>query len=263
MNITENIRRISTISMFQAPSSAKVTPVEIPPKCENIEIITGGKVLFEINGELKTFERGTIFWHLPGETTVWNTPKDAPYQCISIRVSTYDHPKRQVPRVSSWDSPEDLNKFTQEALESFHDDSIDQDVLFPYVYARVFWQAYYYTRRKPDPGYPPFLRKLLYLINKNPGRDLSMEILAETAGVSIPHIHTQFKKYIKMSPHRYILGRRLQKARNMLAGGSLSIKEISAECGFSNLESFYRAFKKYFDITPGDYRIKHTPYLNH
>jgi len=246
--------------MYQAPSHRQVHPVEIPPKSENIEIITNGKVFFEQNGTVKTFESGAIFWHLPGDYTIWNTPPDSPYQCLSIRVSTYDVPTRTVPRVTLWDTGDDLNKFAKEAIRSFHDDSIDQNVLFPYIYSRIYWQAYYYTRRKPDPDYPPFLRNILYYINRNPGRELTMEALAEISEMSIPHIHAQFKKNLGISPHQYILSRRLQRARNMLAGSSLSIKEISFECGFSNIESFYRAFKKYFEITPGDYRLKHMRY---
>ncbi len=246
--------------MYQAPSNRLVNPVEIPPKCENIEIITNGKIYFEQNGTVKTFEHGAIFWHLPGDYTIWNTPADDPYQCLSIRVSTYDFPKRTVPRITFWDSKDDLNKFSQEAIKSFHDDSIDQDVLFPYIYSRIYWQAYYYTRRKPDPDYPPFLRKILYYINQNLGNELTIEILADISEMSVPHIHAQFKKNLNTSPHQYILSRRLQCARNMLAGTGLTIKEISFECGFSNLESFYRAFRKYFNMTPGDYRLKHTPY---
>ena len=262
MYITENIRRISSVSLYQAPPHARVCPVTIPPKCENIEIITGGEVFFEVNGEFKPFQRGTIFWHLPGEQTVWKTTTEAPYNCLSIRVSTYDNPVRQIPRVTQWENDDDLAIFTVESLKSYHDDSIDHDVLYPYLYSKVFWQAYYFTRRKPDPEYPLFLRKLLDYINHNLSGDLSIDFLAQQSGMSVPYIHAQFKRYLDMSPHKYILNRRLQQARNLLAGSQLQIKELSEECGFANIESFYRAFHKYFNITPGDYRSKHTPHVS-
>lgn len=260
MSITANIRRISSVSLYQAPPSAMVNPVRIPEKCENIEVLTGGKVYFELNGSERVFEKGTIFWHMPGEFTIWKTTREAPYQCLSIRVSTREAPMRQIPRVSFWDRLDELDSFAANAVKSFHDDSIDRDILSPYIYTTLFWQAYYCTRRKPDPGYPQFLRKLLYYINNHLSDDISMDTLSSVSEMSIPYIHAMFKKHLGMSPHRHILSRRLQKARNMLAGSPLMIKEISAECGFENIESFYRAFKKYFRTTPGEYRQRNSPY---
>ncbi|MDD3119760.1 MAG: AraC family transcriptional regulator [Victivallales bacterium] len=262
MYITENIRQINSVSLYQAPDHARVQPVTIPPKSENIEIITGGEVFFDVNGSSRTFHRGAIFWHLPGEQTVWQTSRHAPYNCLSVRVATYDAPERRLPRVTFWENDDDLTVFTREALRSFHDDSIDRDVLHPYIYAKIFWQAYYYTRRKPDPDYPLFLRQLLDHINHHLAEDLSIDALAALSGVSVPCIHAQFRRHLNQTPHRYILNRRLQYARNLLAGSRLPIKELGAACGFANIESFYRAFHRCFDITPGEYRSRHRLHLD-
>ena len=262
MFVTDNLFNIKSISLYQAPPSAKVRPFTIPDRAEVIEIITGGKVFFELDGVRECHERGTIFWHLPGEHTVWDTPPDAPYNCLSIHVKTHQPFERRVPRITRWEDEEDLRQFIKHALRCFHDDSTDQAIFFPYVYAKIFWQAYYYTVRKPAPGYPPFLQKLIYHIYRNLEADLSVETLAELSGMSVPYIHSQFKKHLGTGPHQYVLNRRLQKARNLLAGSSLMIKEICAQCGFANIESFYRAFRRHFGLTPGEYRNKYTPYTN-
>lgn len=46
---------------------------------------------------------------------------------------------------------------------------------------------------------------------------------------------------------------RMQKAVRMLTSGTASMDDISAETGYANLSSFYRAFKKYYDCTPKEY----------
>lgn len=50
---------------------------------------------------------------------------------------------------------------------------------------------------------------------------------------------------------------RMQKAARMLMSKNVSMEDISAEIGFANLSSFYRAFKKYYDCTPKEYADLH------
>ena len=46
---------------------------------------------------------------------------------------------------------------------------------------------------------------------------------------------------------------RMQKAARMLTSGTASMEDISAETGFANLSSFYRAFKNFYNCTPKEY----------
>jgi len=262
MFITDNLKNIATIAMYQAPAVNQVTPFHIQDFTEVIEILTGGKVLWNEDGKITTYERGTMFWHLPGEHTVFQTTPEAPYNCITFHFKTHRQPERIVPRITAWDNEEELQQFIKNAMRYFHDDSTNLDIFFPYIYAQLYWQAYYYQIRKPAPSYPPFLQKLLYFIYRHLRENLSVERLAELSGMSVPYIHAQFKKNLGVGPHQYVLNRRLQKAKNLLAGSNMTIKAICVECGFENIESFYRAFRKHTDLTPGDYRNKFTPYTN-
>ncbi|RYG14646.1 MAG: AraC family transcriptional regulator [Chitinophagaceae bacterium] len=64
-----------------------------------------------------------------------------------------------------------------------------------------------------------------------------------------------------MSFYDYINGYRLQFASNLLKNPScnLRILDIAFEAGFNNKNSFYRAFKESFGITPNQYRESHEP----
>ena len=50
---------------------------------------------------------------------------------------------------------------------------------------------------------------------------------------------------------------RMQKAARMLTSQTASMEDISVETGFSNLSSFYRAFRKYYNCTPKEYATSH------
>lgn len=50
---------------------------------------------------------------------------------------------------------------------------------------------------------------------------------------------------------------RMQKAARMLTSQTASMEDISVETGFSNLSSFYRTFRKYYNCTPKEYATSH------
>ena len=66
-----------------------------------------------------------------------------------------------------------------------------------------------------------------------------------------------FKKETKMSMLEYLIDVRFRQAENLLGNSTLSIKEISNMCGFSDPLYFSALFKKYHKISPKDYRKKY------
>ena len=57
-----------------------------------------------------------------------------------------------------------------------------------------------------------------------------------------------------MSAQDYISSQRMKKAEQMLAGSDLTVKTISAECGFANEYYFSNFFKNYYGLSPSEYR---------
>ena len=77
----DHIVKLRSVSRFAAPNDRKVIPVIIPPNTECIEILTGGTLYFEVDGERRTFRKGAVFWHVSSEYTIWETPLNDPYRC--------------------------------------------------------------------------------------------------------------------------------------------------------------------------------------
>lgn len=63
-----------------------------------------------------------------------------------------------------------------------------------------------------------------------------------------------YKNNVGMPPHRYHLTQRLNMAAQLLSTTDMLIKDIAAECGFSNDKYFLVIFKKKFGLTPGNFR---------
>lgn len=84
--------------------------------------------------------------------------------------------------------------------------------------------------------------------------DLSLPMLAEQSGFSEIYLRQLFHKYQGVSPKQYIQALRMQKARQLLSEGTLPVTVIAAQCGFSSIHHFCRAFKEVNGQTPGEYR---------
>ena len=86
-------------------------------------------------------------------------------------------------------------------------------------------------------------------------KEISLNKLASVACLNNAYFLREFKKYFGVSPHQYIMQRRLNAAQNLLETTSNSIAEICFEIGYSDVTSFSKLFKKKFLLTPGEYRL--------
>jgi AraC family transcriptional regulator len=81
--------------------------------------------------------------------------------------------------------------------------------------------------------------------------------LTSIAKLSIGHFSKAFKKSFGMSPHNYVVERRLQHAERLLATGSLPICAIAVDCGFCDQAHFSRQFRRATGLTPAAWRRLH------
>ena len=90
-------------------------------------------------------------------------------------------------------------------------------------------------------------------------QDLDMASLAEVAGMSTYHFAHRFKETVGISPHAYVLSRRVGRGQQMLRDGRASLASVAAACGFSNQAHFTTAFRGRVGVTPGAYRRMFAP----
>jgi AraC family transcriptional regulator len=97
------------------------------------------------------------------------------------------------------------------------------------------------------------------LIEARMDQDLSVAELAETLGLSSGFFTRAFRAATGMSPHRYILERRLSRARRLLADGSETVAQVAAACGFASHAHLCVCARRHLGVTPGELRTR-TPH---
>ncbi|MFD1174993.1 helix-turn-helix domain-containing protein [Paenibacillus puldeungensis] len=98
------------------------------------------------------------------------------------------------------------------------------------------------------------LQRALLFIAQGYKEDISMEQTAEHVNLSPHYFSKLFKQQTGETFIDYITRLRIDKAKALIAEGSLSLKEICYEVGYKDPNYFSRVFKKAMGITPSEYR---------
>lgn len=85
-------------------------------------------------------------------------------------------------------------------------------------------------------------------------QDLRLTSLAGVAGMSMYHFARRFHETVGVSPHAYVLARRIVRARAMLSRSDDRLAHIALACGFSSQSHFTTAFHRGLGVTPGEFR---------
>lgn len=103
---------------------------------------------------------------------------------------------------------------------------------------------------------PDKLREAILLMERNIEEPLTQAELASYLDLSVRQVQRIFKQYIGLTPVRYYLNVRLDRARGLVTQTELPIMDIAALCGFLHASQFSRTYVNRFDITPIKDRIE-------
>lgn len=90
-------------------------------------------------------------------------------------------------------------------------------------------------------------------ISDNCTRQLALDDICAAAGLSPAYLIRAFKGQFGMTPHAYLVNRRVQYGQARLKRGA-AIADAALESGFADQSHFQRAFKQHLAATPGQYR---------
>jgi AraC family transcriptional regulator len=98
------------------------------------------------------------------------------------------------------------------------------------------------------------LQRVLQFVDDNLQNPIALKDLAAVANLSPFYFSRAFRNVTGNSPQRFVRARRLEKAKEFLADGGMSLADIALICNFSSQSSFTRAFTRVLGISPGQYR---------
>jgi AraC family transcriptional regulator len=113
--------------------------------------------------------------------------------------------------------------------------------------------------RRLDPGRAgglseASLRSVADYVGDNLSGDLSLSGMAAAANLSPYHFARAFKRSTGLSPHQYVLRRRMEQAKELLEDTELQVGEVAKRVGFASPSHFSQQFRRLIGLTPSDLR---------
>jgi AraC-like DNA-binding protein len=100
-------------------------------------------------------------------------------------------------------------------------------------------------------------RKCRRYIDNNFSNLYSVQQIADACNVNIRYMSRLFKRYNYITPQKYLMRLKMNKAASLLLNTNLTVAQISHSLGFEDPYHFSRVFKKNHEISPRNYRQSH------
>lgn len=100
------------------------------------------------------------------------------------------------------------------------------------------------------------MNNVIKYVDEHIGEELSVQGLADYVGMERSYFTRRFKSIFKMSPSHYVYAKKMSAAAQALVDGA-SVYQASIVAGYEDEKAFSRAFKRYMEVTPSDYKKSH------
>jgi AraC-like DNA-binding protein len=111
-----------------------------------------------------------------------------------------------------------------------------------------------YQKKAAAPELKPRIEQVAEWVRINYTRNLKLTQIAKILQYNPDYLSTAFRKYKKMPLMKYITRMRISRAKELLLNSNLTIKEIAAQVGYSDEQSFMKRFRLIEDISPTKFR---------
>ena len=102
---------------------------------------------------------------------------------------------------------------------------------------------------------PPKLRAAIILMERHLETPRPLPAIAAACGLSQRHMERLFREHTGVTPVKYYMDVRLDRARGMITQTDMSVLQVSVACGFASPEYFARVYRKRFGLMPSADRI--------
>ncbi|SHN30674.1 helix-turn-helix domain-containing protein [Gracilibacillus kekensis] len=234
--------------------------IDVPEGYHWLLVITKTPAQFWVNGDIKEYPPYTTILYRPKQKVYYRActdqfindwirfESDAPY--ITDSPLPFGHP-------FSLNDPNYCHKLF-ELLSIEHNFNRDYkkssiDYLLKTLFNKLM-ESYFHGDISPQ--YYNLL-KIRTMIQNNPGEDWTVSKMADYLRISPGYLQSIYKKTFGISCIDDVIDNRIRLAKEYLVHSNESIEEIASQCGYQNVEHFYRQFKHMTGKTPRGYQ-KHS-----
>jgi AraC-like DNA-binding protein len=97
-------------------------------------------------------------------------------------------------------------------------------------------------------------RRAIAYMDERLDQSFPVSAVADACGLSVNHFSRAFRRSMGKPPHRWLLDRRIDRARELLRDTSLTLADIALACGFAEQSHFTRVFTRTVGMPPGAWR---------
>jgi serine phosphatase RsbU (regulator of sigma subunit)/AraC-like DNA-binding protein len=101
---------------------------------------------------------------------------------------------------------------------------------------------------------PARVRKVAELVDAKIEDGLTLNEMAESAGLSTGYFSQVFRKSTGETPHQFVLRHRIERAKEMLRGAEARVLDVAVACGFKTQQHIARVFRRICGASPTEYR---------
>lgn len=229
----------------------------------SIHFILEGEGVFKQNNTETVINKGDLFCLFPNQTHYYSTN---PNNKLKMFWLAFDG-KQAIPllnRIGLTQYSSCLHNIlndqivttVKELSDYFKDTDEPDDLLLISMMYKLFHQLYQQSNRLNLSSYSAsdWLQKGEDYMDMHFAENITVTDVAKYIDINRSHFTTAYTKKTGMTPSKYIYKLRMEKAIELITDDSHTITEIALTLGYSDLYSFSRAFKKYYGISPNQYK---------
>lgn len=233
----------------------------------HMHIILAGKGCFKIDNATYHLGQGQIFLIPPNTISHYYADNEDPwtYAFISFQGNKADHYVRQ----AGFDSsvyvrdcvlpPEDYASLINEMLKT-HQLTITNELRRVSLLFSLFSLLTGSNQTSKDGLWPneylpeTYFEYAIQYIQLNYDRNIHIQDIADYIGITRSYLFHLFNKKLKISPQKYLLNYRIEKARKLLSSTDILVKDIAAKVGYEDSLAFSKMFRNATGYSPTAYR---------
>lgn len=233
----------------------------------SIGAITAGHSTYLHERSSQQVQAGTVVLMNPGDVHACNPIADQHWSYLMLYVDTQwltclqhesghnpNHDFQPIAQTHST-SPELFNRLQRlyNSLIDDHCDILDKQCAAVSFFSQM-QQALGTASLRPQMATQRVERVAEY-INDHFREPITLDGMCRAASLSGSYLIRAFEQRYHMTPHAYLINRRIQHARTLLKNGRV-IADVAHDLGFADQAHFHRVFKKHLAATPGQYRLQ-------
>ncbi|NLD47856.1 MAG: helix-turn-helix transcriptional regulator [Clostridiaceae bacterium] len=248
-----------------------------------IEFFTYSKGSMVIDDKLYPISKGDIVFRKPGQFTQGTMPYSCYIACIDMLGNTgkdllgYDFYSEQnfqnycinplLEAIPSVYHPVHEKKYYylfDSILKEFINPSQGAELILKSYTLNLIYQLYHDVSDPLTNSSMTFtphfkmIKRVMEHIEKNLEKKILLSDMAKLSDLSPNHFHRVFSQTTGFTPNEFITKLRIDRAKDLLVRTNSSVSEISLQCGFENIPYFSYLFKKQVNLSPGEFRKRHS-----